>query len=238
MSRSLYAMLMLSSLTLLATRASAPTAWLGSVLALLAGALLLTGFAVAGARWLRDYDWAYLAQSLVVTAVVVVVGVGTARWDLLLVAALTILVKVLIIPWQLRHVIARLPQQRERNPLLNAPLSLVVALALSLLAYFSAPSVIAPAAVFNQPPLAISLALGLFILSVRRHVVAQVVGLLTIENGLFSGALAIAFGMPLLVEFGILFDVLVAVIVLTLLVTLLHRTLTSAETTELRRLRG
>ena len=234
-------MLMLSSLTLLATRASAPSAWLGSVLALLAGALLLTGFAVAGARWLRDYDWAYLAQSLVVTAVVVVVGVGTARWDLLIVAALTILVKVLIIPWQLRHVIARLPQQRERNPLLNAPLSLVVALALSLLAYFSAPSVIAPAAVFNQPPLAISLALvliGLFILSVRRHVVAQVVGLLTIENGLFSGALAIAFGMPLLVEFGILFDVLVAVIVLTLLVTLLHRTLTSAETTELRRLRG
>ncbi len=235
-------MLMLASLPLNVTRAATgPLLSLNSVLALLAGALLLTGFAVAGARWLRDYVWAYLAQSLVVTAVVVDVGVGTARWDLLLVAALTILIKVLIIPWQLRRVIERLPQQRERSPLLNAPLSLVVALALSLLAYFSAPSVIASAAVFNQPPLAISLALvliGLFILSVRRHVVAQVVGLLTIENGLFSGALAIAFGMPLLVEFGILFDVLVAVIVLTLLVTLLHRTLTSAETTELRRLRG
>lgn len=214
---------------------------MNDILGLLAGALLLTGFAVAGARWLRDYVWAYVAQSVIVAAIVVAVALGTSRWELLVVAALTLVVKVWGIPALLRRVVARLPVQREARPLLNTPLSLVAALLLTLLAFFSAPAVIAPGAVFNQPPLAISLALvliGLFMLSVRRHVVAQVVGLLTIENGLFSGALAIAFGMPLLVEFGILFDVLVAVIVLTLLVTLLHRTLTSAETTNLRRLRG
>ncbi len=214
---------------------------LNTVLGLLAGALLLSGFAVASSRWLRDYVWAYRAQSVTLTAVVIAVGIGAGRWELMIVAALTVLVKVFIIPAQLRRVIVHLPSQRESRPLLNTSLSLVVALLLTLLSFFSAPTVIAPGAFFNQPPLAISLALvliGLFILSVRRHVVAQVVGLLTIENGLFSGALAIAFGMPLLVEFGILFDVLVAVIVLTLLVTLLHRTLTSAETTDLRRLRG
>ena len=59
-----------------------------------------------------------------------------------------------------------------------------------------------------------------------------------LENGLFSGAIAIAYGMPLIVEFGILFDILVAVIVMSLLVTLIQRELVTADTADLRRLRG
>ncbi|HEY1388083.1 MAG TPA: hypothetical protein VGF38_06020 [Ktedonobacterales bacterium] len=214
---------------------------LGQVVALLGIALLLTGFAVAFARQVREYITAYLIQSLVITAIAVAVGIGTLRWDLFLVAALTCLVKVILIPRLLWAVGRRLPEQRERVPLTNVLVSLLVALALTAIAFFTAPTVVAPGTVLNEPPLAISVTLvliGLFILSARRHVLAQVVGLLTIENGLFSGAIAIVYGMPLLVEFGILFDVLVAVVVLTLLVTMLHRTVTSADTLDLRRLRG
>jgi hydrogenase-4 component E len=214
---------------------------LSQIVALLGIALLLTGIAIACARNVREYVSAYLVQSLVVTAIAVAVGIGTLRWDLFLVAALTCLVKVLLIPRMLWAVGNRLPEQRERAPMLNVLASLLAALTLTAVAFFTAPTVVAPGTVLNEPPLAISVALvliGLFILSVRRHVLAQVVGLLTIENGLFSGALAIVYGMPLLVEFGILFDVLVAVVVLTLLVTLLHRTVTSADTFNLRRLRG
>lgn len=215
--------------------------WLVQILMLLGIALLLTGYAIVGTHQLGDAITAYLAQSVAVTAIAVAVGVGTLRWDLLAVAALTLLVKVILIPRMLRSVAERLPSQRERVPLFNTASSLVGALVLTLIAFFTAPTVIAPGTYLNQPPLAISLALvliGLFVLSVRRHVLAQVIGLLTIENGLFSGALAIVYGMPLLVEFGILFDVLVAVVVLTLLVSLLHRTTTSADTLDLRRLRG
>jgi hydrogenase-4 component E len=50
--------------------------------------------------------------------------------------------------------------------------------------------------------------------------------------------IAIAYGMPLIVEFGILFDILIAVIVMSLLVTLIHRELISADTADLRRLKG
>lgn len=214
---------------------------LAQILTLLGVALLLTGFAIVGARQVGDSITAYVAQSLAVTAIAVAVSIGTQRWDLLVVAALTLLVKVLLIPRMLRAVGERLPFQRERRPLLNTASSLVGALVLTLIAFFSAPTVIAPGTYLNEPPLAISLALvllGLFVLSIRRHVLAQVIGLLTIENGLFSGAIAIVYGMPLLVEFGILFDVLVAVVVLTILVSLLHRTTTSADTLDLRRLRG
>ncbi len=224
-----------------AASAANPDDPLSTVLTLLGAALLLTGFAVVGARRISDYVPAYVAQSLLVTAIAVTVGIGTQRWDLLLVAGLTILVKVVAIPRMLGSVIRRLPNRPEQAPLFNTAASLVCAIVLTIIASFTAPTVVAPGAVLNEPPLAISLALvlfGLFVLSVRRHVIAQLVGLLTIENGLFSGAIAIVSGMPLLVEFGILFDVLVAVIVLTLLVSLLHRTITSADTLDLRRLRG
>lgn len=214
---------------------------LSTLLILLGAGLLLTGFAFVGARRISDYVPAYVAQSLLITAIAVTVGVGTQRWDLLLVAGLTVLVKVIAIPRLLGSVILRLPNQPEQATLFNTAASLVSAIGLTLLASFTAPTVVAPGTVLNEPPLAISLALvlfGLFVLSVRRHVIAQLVGLLTIENGLFSGAIAIVSGMPLLVEFGILFDVLVAVMVMTLLVSLLHRTITIADTLDMRRLRG
>ena len=214
---------------------------LRQVVALLGAALLLSGFAVACSRHVRDYVTAYLIQSLIITAIAVAIGIGTGRWDLFFVAALTCLVKVLLIPRLLWAVGSRLPEQRERSPLANIFASLLIALGLTAFAFFTAPTVVAPGSVLNEPPLAISIALvliGLFVLSSRRHVLAQVVGLLTIENGLFSSAIAIVYGLPLLIEFGILFDVLVAVVVLTLLVTLLHRTVTSSDTLDLRRLRG
>ena len=217
------------------------TSLLTQVVTLLGVVLLLAGVGVAAARQFREYVTAFVVQSLAVSAIAIAVGVETGKWDLFVVAALTLVVKVGVIPVLLRAVIQRMPEQRERAPLLNTPLSLVCAIILTLIAFFTAPSVVAPGTYLDQPPLAISLALvliGLFTLSVRRHALAQVVGLLTIENGLFSGAIAIAYGMPLLVEFGILFDILIAVIVLTLLVRLLHRTLTSADTLDLRRLRG
>ncbi len=131
--------------------------------------------------------------------------------------------------------------QREAELYLSLPASLLVGFLLMLLAFFVSPAVVAPGTFLNEPPLAISVALvliGLFILSSRRHALAQVVGLLTMENGLFSGAIAIAYGMPLIVEIGILFDILVAVLVLALLVTLIQRQDLAVDTAELRRLRG
>lgn len=220
------------------TAVSAP---LSQGLALLGAVLLLSTFGMVAVRQLGAYVTMFIVQSLAVSGVALLVGLATGKDDLYLVAGLTLLVKVGVIPLLLRNVLKRLPEQRERTSLLNAPLSLVMALLLTLIAFFAAPSVVAPGTFLDQPPLAVSLALvliGLFLLSTRRHVLAQVVGLLTIENGLFSGAIAIAYGMPLLVEFGILFDILIAVVVLTLLVSLLHRTITSADTLDLRRLRG
>ena len=48
----------------------------------------------------------------------------------------------------------------------------------------------------------------------RRKATSQVIGFLSMENGLFFGAMSATYGMPMIVEFGVALDVLVAVLVL------------------------
>jgi len=211
------------------------------LLQILGALLLLTGFATVGSRRAADYINAFAVQSVVLALVAAVVGYFTGSNHLYVVAGLTLVVKTIGITAILRAVADRLGEQREVGLLLSPPVSLLMAANLTLLAFFASPTVVAPGTFLNEPPLAVSVALvlmGLFVLSTRHHALAQVVGLLTIENGLFSGAIAIAYGMPLIVEFGILFDILVAVILLGLLVMLIERQGLPANTIELRRLRG
>jgi hydrogenase-4 component E len=211
------------------------------LLQLLGVLLLVTTFALVAVRTIPQAIAAYTWQSLALALVAVVVGLFTHSSDLYIVAALTLLVKCGGVTWILRRVTNRLHMQREAKPYLSMPFSLIICALLTLLAFFTSPAVVASGTFLNEPPLAISIAMvlvGLFLLSSRRHAIAQVLGLLTIENGLFSGAIAIAYGMPLIVEFGILFDILVAVMVMSLLVTLIQRALITTDTAELRRLKG
>ena len=58
-----------------------------------------------------------------------------------------------------------------------------------------------------------SILLSFLMMITRRKAVSQVVGFLAMENGLFFAATATTYGMPMVVELGILFDVLVATLV-------------------------
>ena len=91
----------------------------------------------------------------------------------------------------------------------------------------------------NVLAVAISLFLiGFFTMINRRKALLQVLALLSIENGLFLAAISLTYGMPLLVELGVLFDVLVAVLVLGILVYRIRENIESMDVSRLRRLRG
>ena len=47
----------------------------------------------------------------------------------------------------------------------------------------------------------------------RNKAVSQVIGFMSLENGLFFAAVAATKGMPMVVELGIAFDVLVAAVI-------------------------
>jgi hydrogenase-4 component E len=48
----------------------------------------------------------------------------------------------------------------------------------------------------------------------RRKAMSQVLGFLSMENGLFFGAMSTTYGMPMIVEFGVALDIIVAMLVL------------------------
>jgi hydrogenase-4 component E len=92
----------------------------------------------------------------------------------------------------------------------------------------------------NTLAIAITLVLtGFFLMINRRKAISQVIGLLTVENGVMLAAIALTtYGMPLVVEFGIFFDVLVAVMILGILIYRIRETFASMDTSKLNQLKG
>jgi hydrogenase-4 component E len=208
---------------------------------LLAAVLLLAALRTVAAHRLADHVGGFVLQSAVLALLAATIGFTSGSPDLLVVAALTVGGKVVIVPRILRRVAAELPAERGVPSAIGVPASVVVAIALSVLSFLAAGHVATVGSGPGHGELGVSVSvvlIGLFLISTRRHAVAQLVGLLTLENGMFAGTLAMAPGMPWVIEFGILLDVLIAVAVMGLLVTLIHREVATADTAALRRLRG
>jgi hydrogenase-4 component E len=79
--------------------------------------------------------------------------------------------------------------------------------------------------------------IGLFIMIARKKALTQLIGLLTMENGLFLAGLAITYGMPMIVEIGIFFDILMAALILGVFMYRINRTFESISMDTLRSLR-
>ncbi len=127
----------------------------------------------------------------------------------------------------------------------NAPLSILISGCLTLVGYVVAQSFYHPEetsvrAALGHNTLAVAIALfliGFFTMLNRRKALTQVLGLLSLENGLFLAAISLTYGMPLVVELGIFFDVLVAVMILGILVFRIREAFDSMDVSKLRKLR-
>ena len=79
--------------------------------------------------------------------------------------------------------------------------------------------------------------LGLLIMVTRRYAVTQVVGFMSIENGLILAAAA-AKGMPLVVEISVAFSVLIAFIVIGIFLFRIRERFDTVDLSALDRFRG
>lgn len=66
----------------------------------------------------------------------------------------------------------------------------------------------------------------------------QMVGLITMENGIYLLGMAMTEGLPLVIEMGIFLDVLIAVMVLVILTNRLRLSFMTTDTNVLRKLKG
>jgi hydrogenase-4 component E len=86
---------------------------------------------------------------------------------------------------------------------------------------------------------ALSLTLiGLLMIMTRQQAIMQIIGLITMENGLYLLGLSVTKGLPLIIELGIFFDVLVVVVVLVILTYRLKVSFMSTDTSVLKKLKG
>lgn len=183
---------------------------LGSVL------LLLTCFAIVAQRQLSTCVDLFVLQSIFLAMTAALVAFLTGIHHIYIAAVLTIIIKVVIIPRVLRQVIERSDVKRETDMYVNVSTGVLICGALVILAVFVNQPFIALGFLLTRDSLAIALAIiliGFFLMIVRKRAVTQVIGFLVLENGLFLGATAAAYGMPLIVELGIFFDVLVGAVV-------------------------
>jgi len=135
----------------------------------------------------------------------------------LYVAALIALVfKATIIPLVLRRIVERLGIHREIETVVGIGLTMLAGMALVALSMVVMLRVTSEATPIAREDLAFALAvvlLGLLIMVTRRNAVGQVVGFMSLENGLVLAATG-AKGMPLVVEISVAFSILIAFIVI------------------------
>jgi hydrogenase-4 component E len=216
-------------------------AFASQLITLMAALMLVVQLLMVVQRMLLTNIRLFAIQSLLLAGIATVVASAHHAGHVYVVAVLTVGGKVLFLPWLLNRLVRRIQITQEIEPLLNAPTSMLVCGGLTLLGYIVArPFTSLERLGNNTLAVAVTLLLtGLFLMINRRKAITQVLALLTIENGVTLAAAALtSYGMPLVVELGIFFDVLVAVMVLGILVYRIRESFASMDTSKLNQLRG
>lgn len=207
----------------------------------IASLIFALGFALILNRSIGRSILLVATQSVLAGIAAVVVGVSLGQWQIVLGGALAIVLKGLIVPMILRSMLGASAVVVERQPYIGMRLSLIAAAAILFVASAATSDIGVAGApgVARALPAAIAQVLtGLLLVMTRRKVMSLIVGILVFENGIALTAFALTYGMPLVVELGIAFDVLVAVAVAWVYTRQMVAVLGTASTDALRSLRG
>ena len=182
----------------------------------LAAMVMFTSFALLAQNRVVPMIHIFAWQGLLVAVTTGLVAFDSGKHDLYLSAAMTVALKALFIPWLLHRLVKRLGIDREEHGAEHPATVLMIGAVLVIFCYYVAQPIEQLSASVTRNTIAISMAvvlLGMLMLISRGKAVAQVVGFMSLENGLFFAAVAATHGMPMVVELGVAFDVLVAAVI-------------------------
>jgi hydrogenase-4 membrane subunit HyfE len=211
------------------------------LITLLASVMLVLQLLLVVQRMLLTNIQLFALQSLLLATIAGVVAYAYGAWHLLVVVVLTLLGKVIFLPWLLTRLVRRIKIEQEVRPFVNMPASMLICGTLTVLAAVVArPFTSLERLGSNTLSVALTLLLtGFFLMCNRRKAITQVLALLTTENGVMLAAIALTtYGMPLVVEMAIFFDVVVGVMVLGLLVFRIRESFDSMDVSKLNELKG
>jgi len=210
------------------------------VINLLAAVLLLLAFAMLSQRRILSLINLFAAQGFVLFLSTALVAALTDQKHLYVSAAVTLVLKVILLPWILHRLIRRLNVKWDVETLINIPTTMLVGILLVILAFNLAAPISQLAGTLTRSTLGIALAsmlLSFMMMITRSKAVPQVIGFLSMENGLFFAATAAVYGMPMVVELGVALDVLVAALILGIFIFEIRERFDTLDTRHLERLR-
>src|SRR5262245_11468207 len=155
-------------------------------------------------------------------------------------AAIALIFKAIVIPIALHRIIIRLGIHRQIEKVVGVGLTMLFGMGLVALSMVVMLRVTADADPLAREDLAFALSvvlLGLLLMVTRRNAVSQVVGFMSIENGLVLAATG-AKGMPLVVEISIAFSILIAFIVIGIFLFRIRERFDTVDVQALDRFRG
>jgi len=216
------------------------------MITMMAALVLVLQIMMVAQRGLVTNIRAFGVQSFLLACIGVTIAYFNHAPHIYAAAALTLVFKAILLPLILERLVAKIEIRQEIEPFINIPISVLVSGLLTLLAYVVAESFHRPdeargAASLGHNTLAVAIALfliGFFMMINRRKALTQVLGLLCLENGILLAAISLTYGMPLIVEIGIFFDVLVAALLLAILIFRIRETFDSMDVSRLSRLKG
>ena len=212
----------------------------GQLIDLFATLMLLIAFAMIAQRRVLTLIHLFALQGATLVASTALVGHVTHQPHLYISAALTLALKVFLIPWLLHRVIDRLSVRWDVEMLINIPTMLLIGIVLVIFAFDIAAPIAQLSSSVARGTLGIALAcvlLSFLMMITRSKAVPQVVGFLAMENGLFFAAIAATYGMPMVVELGIALDVLVGILILGVFLFQIREQFDSLDIRHLERLK-
>ena len=207
---------------------------------LLAALLLLIAFAMLAQRRILSLINLFAWQGALLALSTFIVAYSTNQHHLYYSAGLTLLLKVMLLPYLLHRLIHRLNVRWDVETLINIPTTMLVGIALVIFAFNLAAPISQLAEGITRGLIGIALAcvlLSLLMMLTRRKAVSQVVAFLSLENGLFFAATSATQGMPLVVELGIALDVLVATFIFGVFFFQIRETFDSLDITHMEKLK-
>jgi hydrogenase-4 component E len=207
---------------------------------LLAGVMLVVSFALLYQQRIAAVLNAFAAQSITLALAVAWAAWSEDRPDLFITATIAFVLKGVVIPLALHRTVTRLGVHREVEKVVGVGMALLVGLALCGLSQALVVKIAPVAAGLARDQLALAMAivlLGFLMMIVRRNAVTQVVGFMSMENGLILAATG-AQGMPLVVEVSVAFSVLIALFVFAVFVFRIRERFDTIDIEALDRMRG
>jgi len=181
----------------------------------LSTSVLLLSFALLYQRRLTGVLHAFALQAMLVAAAAAWQAYTQDAPHLYITAAIALVLKALVVPVALVHIVRRLQIHRSIETVLGVNMTLLAGVGLVALSILLVFPVTYSSAALTRENLALALSivlLGLLMMITRRNAVTQVVGFMSLENGLVLAAVGVR-GMPLVVEMSIAFSVLIAFII-------------------------